>query len=117
MRTLNDSSGAAEYWTTSAPSIVSCKSGMHALLTETSSLLEPGKKRSNFAPDFRATGKAAPVGADQPDQLVAFIDWNQVILGRGCASNMADAINEQGGHIVVHVAQNWIHLHDVSPGV
>src|ERR1700745_71560 len=91
-RTLNDSSGAAANWTTSALSIVSCRSGMGALFVEPRSLLEPGKKRGNLAPDFRAAGKPAPVGADQPNQLVALIDGNQVILGRGGTSDMSDSI-------------------------
>src|ERR1700674_992324 len=117
MRTLNDNRGAAENWTTSALSIVSCKSGMLDLLTETSSLLEAGKKRANLPPDFRAAGESAPVGADQTDELVAFIDWDQVILSGGCPSDVSNAINKQGRHIVLHVAQNWIHLHDVRPGV
>src|SRR5580693_3386506 len=117
MRTLNDSSGVAANCTTSAPSVVSRRSGMRALTAQSSALLQPGKKCANLPPHFRAAGKAAPVGADQSDQLVAFIDGDQIILGRRSLSNTPDTIDQQCAHVVLHPAQNWIRLHDVGPGV
>src|SRR5579863_3702229 len=117
MRTLKDNNGAAANFTTSALSIVSCNSGMRVLLAGASSFLEALKKRANLAPDFCPAGKPAPVRADQSDQLVAFVDRNEVILRGRSPSDMAHAIDEQGSHIVLHLAQDGIHLHDVSPGI
>src|SRR5580692_6985543 len=117
MRTLNDNSGAAANWTTSALSIVSTRSGMRALLTGSGSRFEMREERANFTPDFGAAGKSAPMHADQPDELVTFVDRNEIVL-RGCgASDMPDAVDKQCHHVFLHFCQNRISLHKVSPGV
>src|SRR2546423_13169050 len=103
MRTLNDNNGTAEYGTTSALSIASCKSGMAALAGERSPLLESREKSANFAPDFCAARKSAPVRADQADKLVTFIDGNEIVLRHASPSHMPDAIDKQCCHIRGHV--------------
>src|SRR5277367_200243 len=115
MRSLNASNGAAAYWTTSAPSIVSTKSGMRALAADSGAALQRGEKRADFAPHFGAAGKSAPVGADQSDQLVTFINRDQVIFRGDGAAVVADAVDEQRGHVGFHRFQDGVGLLDIHP--
>src|SRR5450432_1347782 len=110
MRTLNPSSGAAAYCTTSTLSTVSCRSGMRALADESGPLLERCKKGVDLAPDLGATRQPVPVRADQADQLVALVDGHNVILRRVRTSTVPDTIDKQSGHIRFHLIQNWIRL-------
>ena len=71
--------------------------------------LSAAEKGTNLAPDLGASGKPAPVRADQPDQFVALIDRHQVILRRRRASDMPDAVHQQSGHVVLHLSQDRIH--------
>src|SRR5258708_1947954 len=117
IRALHAHNGPAAYRTPSALSTVNRRSGMRALMSEAGSLLERRKERANLAPNFRATGESAPVRADQPDELIALIDGDEVILRGGRSPGMANAVNEQGRHIGFHLAQNWIGVNDVGPCV
>ena len=47
---------------------------MCALATDSGAALQRGEESANFAPHFGPAGKPAPVGADQADELVTFID-------------------------------------------
>src|ERR1700683_657951 len=115
MRSLNASSGAAAYWTTSAPSIVRTSSGMLALATDPGATLERGEECADFAPHFGAAGKPAPVHADQSDELVTLIDRHQIIFRSDTGSVVPDAIDEQRGYIRLHHFQDGIGLLNVHP--
>src|ERR1700722_12908425 len=98
IRTLKASRGAAAYWTTSAFSTVSRRSGICAFFSEACSLLERSKKRADLAPDFGTPGEPAPVGAYQGHQFVALVDGNQIVLGRRGAARMPNAVDQQSAH-------------------
>src|ERR1700733_7018524 len=115
MRSLNASSGAAAYGTTSAPSIVRTSSGMLALATDPGATLQRAEECADFAPHFGAAGKPAPVRADQSDQLVTLIDRHQIIFRSDTGSVVPDAIDEQRGYIRLHHFQDGIGLLNVHP--
>src|SRR5271156_3559874 len=115
MRSLNASSGAAAYWTTSAPSIVRTSSGMLALATDSGAALQRSEKCADFAPHFGAAGKPAPMGADQSDELVTFIDGDQIIFRGDRTAVVPDAVDEQRAHVGRHRLQDGIGLFDVHP--
>src|SRR5580658_6022 len=94
MRSLNASNGAAAYGTTSAPSIVRTSSGMLVLATDSGAALQRVEERANFAPHFGAAGKPAPMGADQSDELVTFVYWNQIIFRGDRTAVVSDAVDE-----------------------
>src|ERR1700728_195100 len=115
MRSLNASSGAAAYWTTSAPSIVRASSGMFALATAPGATLERGEERADFAPHFGAAGKPAPMHADQSDELVTLIDRYQIIFRGDTGSMVPDAVDEQRGYVRLHRFQDGIGLLNIHP--
>src|SRR5271156_1424660 len=117
MRSLNASSGAAAYWTTSAPSIVRTSSGMLALATDSGAALQRVEERANFAPHFGAAGKSAPMGADQSDELVTFIYGDQIIFRGDGTAIVPDAVDEQRGHVGLHPLQDGIDLFDIVPSL
>src|SRR5580658_3017285 len=117
MCSLNASNGAAAYCTTSAPSIVRTSSGMLALATDSGATLQRGEKRADFPPHFGAAGKPAPMGADQSDELVTFIYRDQIIFGGDGAAVVADAVDEQSGHVGLHRLQDVIGPFDIVPGL
>src|SRR3982074_2538413 len=87
---LNTSNGVAAYLATSTFSIARFRLGMRTV-PNTGSLLERGEKRAYFAPYFCAAREAVPIGANQTNQLVAFVDGNKVVL-RGNALAVANPI-------------------------
>src|ERR1700733_5546675 len=95
MRTLNASNGAAANGTTSAFSIVSCNSGIGALGADAGSLSQRREKAIDLTPDLGTTGKSPPVCADKTNQLVAFVDWNKVVLGRMRLPAVPGPVHEQ----------------------
>jgi hypothetical protein len=58
-----------------------------------------------------------PVRANQTNQLVAFVDGNEIILGRVRASAMPNPVDKQGGDVRLHTAQYGIGFNDVRPRV
>src|SRR5580658_7686403 len=116
MRSLNASNGAAAYGATSAPSIERTRSGMLALATDSGAALQRGKERADFAPHFGAAGKPAPIRADQSDELVTFIYGDEIIFGDRTAV-VANAVDEQRGHVRLHRFQDGISLFDIVPGL
>src|ERR1700722_16866088 len=117
MRTLNANNGAAANGTTSALSIVSCNSGMYALVGESGSFSQRSEKAIDLTPDFGSTGKSAPVCADKTNQLVAFVDGNKVVLGRMRLPAVPGPVHEQGAYVRLHFAQDRIRFDDVGPRV
>src|ERR1700723_2342096 len=115
MRSLNASSGAAAYGTTSAPSIVRTSSGMLALATDPGAPLQRGEECADFAPQLGAAGKPAPVHADQSDELVTLIYRHQIIFRSDTASIVPDAVDQQRGYIRLHRFQDGIGLFNVHP--
>src|SRR5271170_5317349 len=97
--------------------MVSCRSGMRALRFVTGPPLQRREKRTYLAPNFGATGKSAPVRADKPDQLVALVDRDKIVLRESRTANMSNAVHQQGGHVRFHLVQHWIRFHNVVPGI
>src|ERR1700683_4951878 len=115
MRSLNASSGAAAYGTTSAPSIVRTSSGMLALATNPGATLQRAEECADFAPHFGTAGKPAPVHADHSDQLVTLIDRHKIIFRSHTGSIVPDAVRQQRGYIRLHRFQDGVGLLNVHP--
>ena len=54
--------------------------------------------------------------ADQAHQFVAFVDRQQVILGCGVSTGIAETVDQQAFHIGFHFVQNRVARHNVVPG-
>src|SRR5450432_2643100 len=117
MRTLKASSGAAAYGTTSAPSMASCSSGMGSLFRNAGPALQSSEKCINFAPHFGATRKSAPVGANQANEFVAFVDGDEKVFRGSSAAGVADPIDEKSGDVRFHSIQDRVGFDELGPGV
>src|ERR1700691_5645295 len=91
-RNLNAIRGVAENLTTSAPSILKPRSGMHLLSHNSRPGPEVRKEVADLLPNFRPTCQAVPVNANQADQLVACIYRDNVILRQGRSSRLPDSV-------------------------
>src|SRR5947209_6326374 len=102
-RSLSARSGAAATATGSAPSTAKLSSGIGLASHGPGALLQPGEKACNLAPDRRAPGHAAPVRADQADQLVALVQRRQVVRAL-----YVHAIDQERLDVRFHAAQDGI---------
>src|ERR1700733_2582317 len=116
MRSLNRSVGATVKRCGSAFSIWKLRSGIGFLFHNRGSLFQFVEKARNLLPDLGSTGKAAPVGANQSDQLVAFVDRQQIILWRSKSAGVPDAIDEQSFNVRFHFLYCWICFFNIFPG-
>src|SRR5579862_7205874 len=105
MRSFKASSGDAEYCTGVAPSTANSRSGMRGLLPIGRVLAQIVEEAFDFAPHFIATGKTAPVAADQSREFVALVDRRDEIVAPA-----AGAIHQQR----LHVGQKAIQLRIVA---
>lgn len=62
-------------------------------------------------PDFGSSGEAAPMQADETDEMETFVDGYDVVLGR-----RADAIDEKGFDIGFHRLEREMLGRDLGPG-
>src|SRR5579863_5461478 len=69
---------------------------------------EISEEAIDLVPDFGAAGEPFPVGAEETDEAVTLIDGSDIVSG-GIA-RAADAIDEQGLDIGVHLIQARIVL-------
>ena len=77
---------------------------------------QAGEEFAQLRPHFCSAGEAFPVHANQADQLVAFVDGEQVVLGGGVSAGIAQAVDQQAFHVGFHFVQNRIALDNVVPG-
>src|SRR5438105_4755834 len=110
MRSLNASSGAAAYGTLSALSTWKLRSGMRLLL-RARAFLQAEEELRNLRPDLGSSGKAAPVQANQADQLVTLVDGDAVEL-----AGRIDAVDQQGLNVRLQVLEDRILLFQLPPG-
>src|ERR1700678_2498544 len=86
MRSLNASVGTDAKGTATASSTLKLKSGMGFVLRRlrAGNDLRAGsqcvEESGNLFPDFVAAGEAFPVGANQPHEPVAIVNWREEIF-------------------------------------
>src|SRR6516225_9162806 len=80
IRSLNTSSGAAANGAASAFSTLKLNSGKGVSSHEPGLCLQVAEEPTDCFPYLCAAGKAAPIGADQADKLVAFVDRRYIVL-------------------------------------
>src|SRR5579863_2144419 len=102
---LNANMGTAAKGTTLAESIWKERSGIHASADDFGFVAEFGKEAADFGPYFCAAGEAFPVGANEADELIAFVDGGDVVLGRAGAVGVADTIDEEGFDVGLQVME------------
>src|SRR5271155_1761790 len=127
MRSLNTRVGATVKRWGSAFSIWKLRSGIRFLSCRFVSLrfvfyyggplLQFVEEVADLLPDFGSAGKAAPVDANQADQLVALVDWEDEVLRRGDPARVSNPVDEQGFDIGLHFLQYRIGVLDVLPGL
>src|ERR1700686_1523578 len=99
MRSLNRSVGATVKRCGSAFSIWNLRSGISFLSPPCGSLFHCVEEACNLPPHFGSTRKAAPVRTDQSDQLVTFVDWQQVVFWSSKSTGMSHPIDEQSFNV------------------
>src|SRR5580658_8815130 len=99
MRSLNRSVGATVKRCGSAFSIWKLRSGIRFLFHDRSChsgpVLQFVEEVADLLPDFGSAGKASPVDANQANQLVALVDWEDEVLRRGNAPDVSNPVDEQ----------------------
>src|SRR5579871_5847162 len=92
--------GAAAYCSARALSTWKSRSGMGTTLGARRTALQVGEERIDGLPDVAAAGEAAPLGADDADKAIAFVDRDDVAVAAG-----ADVIDDEGFDVGLHVAE------------
>ena len=82
-----------------------------ALSYFTAASLQTGEELVDVLPDFGSSGEAAPMQADETDEMKTFVDGYDVVLGR-----RADAIDEEGFDIGFHRLERGMLGRDLGPG-
>src|SRR5258707_4896845 len=101
-RSLNTITGDAENFATSAPSILKLRSGMRLLGYDLRFAAKIREEVPNLPPHFRAPRQSAPVNPNQPHQLVARINRDNVIFRRSRPARLPDPVHQQGFDVWFH---------------
>src|SRR5208283_58159 len=78
---------------------------------------QAGEELAQFVPNFSSSRETFPMQANQPYQLVTFVDREQIVLGCGIAARISQAVDQQTLDIGFHIVQNSISPHYVVPGL
>src|SRR6476469_9168870 len=92
----NASMGTAAKGTTVADSIWKLRSGTGTSTDRLGFRFQLCEATTDLRPDFSASRKTFPVGANQANEFVALIDGGNVVLSPSQAMRMSYAVDEQG---------------------
>src|SRR6202011_4525549 len=79
-------------------------------------LFQLGKKIAPPPPYLCPARKPVPVDANQADEFVTFINWNDVML-RADAARRADAVHQKSLHRRFDLLEDRVCLNNVVPGI
>src|SRR5271156_4136876 len=114
---LKASVGVAANGTTLAPSIWKLRSGIRLSTNHVRLQSQVREKSPYLCPNLRSSRKSSPVGTDQSNELVAFINRRNVILGLRDSMGMAYPIDQQCFYIGQEAAQRSIALCNLIPSL
>src|SRR5580658_5882527 len=110
------SRGVAAYGTTSTLSTWKFRSGIRLLdFLNAGFRSQLGEELLDLLPHFRPAAKTFPVRANQPNELVAFVDGDDRVHCATSSARMADAIHQQRFDVRLHLVQRRIFARDFVP--